>query len=372
MKKILILVFISISILFLTNKFSDRYLFNRTSYEIREDIPNKQKAWFMPLLNFDGRKYYDIAHDGYYDNVYNGNLKTFFPLYPFILKFIAMFFKINYLLSGVLVSWISLVVALIYLNRLLILEKKQDLFFRICLLILFFPTSFYFLANYTESLFLLEAICFFYFYKAKDYKKASWIAAFSSATRIIGLSFFLILLITKYKDILKTKKIPKILYIAPLGFILYAVYLWCYYANPFLMVVGQSDWGRSLTIFGPLMAFYDWIIKIANGPFYNSGNYLTYSVILLEFFTALITLLFLVFSYKKINWYYWLYILIGFLLPIFTGSLASIPRYIIVLFPMFIFSVQKINKYLFYFLMFLSVLLMIFFEALFLRGYWVA
>lgn len=368
MKKIFTLIFIFLIILFINNKISVNFLINKTSYEVREVISQKERTMFLPLLNFDGRNYFDLAQRGYLHKD-NGTLKAFFPIYPGLIYLAKLIFKIDLVFAGILISWMSSAIGFIYLKKLLIMDENDKVTDNTLLLLLFFPTSFYFFSYYTEGIFFLESVLFFYFFRKKQYTKASIVSFFAGATRLVGLIFPLILLIEYFK---KRKINIYQLLISSLGFVFYSLYLFIYFKSPLAMVMAQSNWGRHLNIFGPIVAFISWINKLLVNPAQGLAFY-TYSVILLEFVCGLFVVFYLFKSYKKENFYYWFYVLISFLLPTMTGSLASMPRYILVLFPIFLFLTKELKKnWQFYSLFFILLILLIYFEALFLRGYWVA
>ena len=71
---------------------------------------------------------------------------------------------------------------------------------------------------------------------------------------------------------------------------------------------------------------------------------------------------------------YVFFALAGFLSPTIQGSFSSVPRYVIVFFPSFIVLALLISKFprkARYAYLVVSLLLMFFEAALFLRGYWV-
>src|SRR3989338_6922893 len=121
--------------------------------------------WLSSLANFDGLHYIFIARDGYAQYE-----QAFFPLYPFLIKFLTPLFFNNQLLTGIIISNVSFLLGLwvlIKYLRLISINFNKSLF--ISVLILAFPTSFFFGAVYTEGLFFLLITSTLYFLKKTNY-----------------------------------------------------------------------------------------------------------------------------------------------------------------------------------------------------------
>jgi len=163
MKKILILFAIWVFLLHSLNLISYKLLFDRTSYELPIAANLSYRHIFIPWLNFDGLNYLQnlqIIQNGYNPN-YQTELRVFFPLYPLIVKIIS-FNVFNPILVGLGISLLAILGSLLSFRYLLKLDKiNQEQRTRILALLLLFPTSYYFLAFYTESIFLLLALLIF-------------------------------------------------------------------------------------------------------------------------------------------------------------------------------------------------------------------
>jgi len=88
---------------------------------------------------------------------------------------------------------------------------------------------------------------------------------------------------------------------------------------------------------------------------------------------AIFFLFLMVFSYKeKIRLSYLVFSVIAFLTPSLSGTFSSMPRYVLVLFPIFIYLGRIKNPLLKKIVYAIFVFLEIVCASLFLRGYWVA
>jgi Gpi18-like mannosyltransferase len=356
MKKIIILFLMWICLILLTNKLSARFIQDRTSYELPGGVETPFKFTITPFLNFDGRNYLDIARSGYFEK--NGhNLKVFFPLYPFLIKYLWLNGLFNLAYVGIAISVISGLISIFIFNKMF--------GFRATVLLLAFPTSFFFAAYYTESIFLLFILAFFLFLEKKSYFTASLFAALASGTRIQGIILALIL----FYEIIKNKEVAKkylwTVIIAPLGF---AYYLFRYGPS---IILGQGGWNRQVGLLGPVRALSDSLRHIIQGPLSSYDSIFVYPIIILEFLMFIFAIIIVFKMYKKIEMKYFIYSFASLLLILLGGSLASSPRYLLVIFPIFIY-LAKVLKGSYYFYLGISISMLIFLTSLFLRGYWVA
>lgn len=338
--------------------------------------------WFYALSNFDGEHYISIAQHGYKPLQY-----FFFPLYPFIIKGFIYFFNfqrifVNYVLISQVLSLIFLFLSLLMLNKLLVFKNKQNLFVYLVFLVLFFPTSFYFSATYTESLFLLLAISFFYFLEREKIIYASFAASFAGATRVVGIVLPIVLFIEIYliykKDFFMFKRILKNLVymlISFLGTLLYLVYL-KYKTNDFLEFIHNvSIYGdqRSNHLILLPQVFYRYLFKILPSLDYNYFPivYTTY----LEMLTAVMFGFLIYLVYKKYGFKYFLFSAGAYIIPSLSGSFSSFPRYVLVIFPVFMILSEYFSKLKKYQKVFFAVILVILFNLsllLFANGYWIS
>jgi hypothetical protein len=101
-----------------------------------------------------------------------------------------------------------------------------------------------------------------------------------------------------------------------------------------------------------------------------------YLTILIEFFVGLSSLALIIWGYlRKIRLSYLAFALLGYVLPTLTGSFSSLPRYVLVLFPLFIvlglFLSTRGRVFRFAFFILSGVLFAVE-TILFIRGYWVS
>ena len=152
-------------------------------------------------------------------------------------------------------------------------------------------------------------------------------------------------------------------------------YLLKNYNDPFAFYNLQTLVGeqRSLNLIYYLKSFLDISSKII--PNLEWSYFPVVFITLLETIVALLFLYLIVVGFKKIRWDYWVYITLGYLIPTLTGSFSSLPRYVVVLFPAFIFmalKLEKVNMYLRLGIYILLSIITIIAQMLFFRGYFVS
>jgi Gpi18-like mannosyltransferase len=339
------------------------------------------KPWFWGFANFDGEHYLSIARQGYRELRY-----FFFPLYPLLIKFLASPFDKSlavFVISGLLISHISFLFALLGLWKLVRMDFDKKVTNLTILLLFLFPTSFYFGSIYTESLFLALVVWSFYFARKGNFLLAGFLGGISTATRIVGLAlipalFFEIWLQKKKnpkKRINLTRAFVGVLLI-PLGLCLYMWFLQRQTGDPLAffhnlnVVFGEQ---RSAKLILLPQVFYRYFFKIL--PNLNFNYFPIVFTTFLELFSALFFLVLAVTSFWKLRLSYAVYFALGYLIPTLSGSFSSFPRYILVLFPGFII-------FAFYFAKLPKALRLIFFAlilislgvatSLFTRGFWVS
>lgn len=333
---------------------------------------NYQKHLILyPWANFDGEHFVSIAQSGYKSLEY-----AFFPLYPKIISVALPYFK-EQLFAAILLGQITS--SLFFLGAMIVFYKllRLDYFFieslGVIILLLVFPTSFFFSAVYSESLFLLLTLLSFYFGRKKNWLLAAVFGGAATLSRFWGVLIFPALLIEAWVLREQLKRVFWLLLI-PISLLGYMIYLQINFGDYLAfyhqqLVVGEQH--QSGVVLLP-QVFYRYL-KILFSLEKNSYKYFN---LLLEFLLGILFLFLPIYGYfKKIRLSYLFFALSGYLLPTIQGSFSSMPRYILVLFPSFIALYYLIEKIplLFKLLLILVLLVVLGGETmLFLRGYWVA
>jgi hypothetical protein len=334
-----------------------------------------QTPEILAWANFDGEHYLAIAINGY-----KGLEQAFFPIYPIMTAFFARPFYNSpelalypTVFSGLFISNLSFLAALYFLWKLVRLDYSHRVSWWTLIVLILFPTAFYFGALYSESTFLLLAVTSFYAARRGNWWLAALLGAIASATRIFGILLFPALILEAWQQRESFRKYFPLALI-PTGLLAYMYYQWKLVGDPLAFyrlqkIVGEQH-QSGLTLLPQV--YYRYVKMLATVTKQDP----IYQTIILEFVTGILFFFLPIYGFfKKVRWSYLFFALSGFLTPTIQGSLSSVPRYIIVFFPSFIVLALIIDKWpkwarVLYCL--ISCLLLILEAALFFRGYWVA
>jgi hypothetical protein len=205
--------------------------------------------------HWDGEHYARLAADGYLNPPTNVS-PAFFPLYPLLVRSAAALFggplSTEALgLWGVLLSLLFFPFGLFFVYKIAEEGWGEGVARATVLLLAFFPTSFFFNAAYTESLFLtLSAGSLWAARVRKDLLLACLLAGLAAATRNVGVFLLVPLAWVWLSDRERHGWQAVYLLLAPSGLVAYAAYLWWRFGDPLLFYTAQEQWSREPT--GPL------------------------------------------------------------------------------------------------------------------------
>jgi len=352
-------------------------------------LPNYNlPRWIYSWANFDGVHYLTIVSHGY---IGTGLIQAFFPVYPGLIWLDGLF-HINAIISGQIISLVSFFGVLLIWSKLFEKEFTKSISHISLGLLLFFPTSFFFAAVYTESLFLLLILSSFYFAKKKQWMYAIILAAVASGTKVIGIALLPALVIEYLyqRNLLQSQFIshPKKLlheinftdftklitiFLSAGGLLLYMIFLWIEFRDPLYFFHVQEEFGggrsESLILLPQVLVRY---IKIFVTVDWQNWKFFAYTQ---EFALSILALTTLIVGWiKKLRPSYLVFSSLAFLLPTLTGTFSSMPRYILVCFPMFLVIAKWLEdkpklRFAWYGI---SSILLILNTVLFIQGYWIA
>jgi Gpi18-like mannosyltransferase len=202
--------------------------------------------WLLnPWTTYDSQWYLEIAAIGYRETTAN-----FFPLYPLILKICGT--ELSRALLGVIVSNLAFICALYFLYRLTKIDFSEEIARSTVWVAAFFPTAAFFGAVYTESLFFLLLVLTFYAARQSNWVMAGVYGALAGATRNPAPVIFFSLLLQYYQHLkfnFKRIKFKTVLWltIVLLGFLLFNLYLYYSFHDPFLSLTSHKYYHRTFT-----------------------------------------------------------------------------------------------------------------------------
>jgi len=363
---------------------------------LQEKVNN---SFLWSRANFDGVHHVSIARSGY------GHLQqAFFPFYAWLINLVHRTLPfMDFISSGIFISSLAFLGCLFILKKLFTLTGEKEAVIKKSLLFLvIFPTSFYFLSVYTESLFLFLVLLSFFLAYKKKWLLSALVAGLAAHTRLVGIFMLPALFLEYYLDqskramktrlaaarkslckkmnfryltyIIRTRwphiKNGLFLLTSSWGLIAYMLFLKATMNDPFYFLHVQPEFGAQRTI-GKVIMFYQVVWRYIKMVLTVNPFTLVYFNV---WFELLITLLF---AYLLIlGWFkfklrpsWMLFSTLAFVLPSTTGTFSSMPRYVLVCFPCFlVLGKLKLPKPAYY----LSIGFFIIVSYLFFRGCWIA
>ena len=279
---------------------------------------------------FDAIHYLRIASSGYSST----DLSAYFPLYPFLVRAFGTLLGRNYLLASLMISNIAAIFAVLLFYMLVIDEfDDQELAKRSITYLVFFPTGFFLLAPYTESIALLVCILAF-----REAKHGRWltagIAGFAcSLARAQGVLICLILAAEAVRQYRQGKHPSPFfifaLFLPPVGLLSFMA--WRYFAGfPPISSVLFTYWQRvsSVPFASVLITLQRMIENTA-----ESIEYLDLTVVALMVILGFLVVFRLPLPYTI---YYWTTLLFNLSQVRIPQPISSQARYALLLFPAFI------------------------------------
>ena len=372
-----------------------------------------------PAARWDAAWYLVIARNGYHPDL--GALTSaraaFFPLYPLALHAVALS-GVAPVFAGVLVSLSAFALALYGIHRLTALELSRAPLMlgrpsaaevaRLAVLVTAFsPMAFFFSAVYSESLYLALSVGVFWCARQGRWPAVGVLAAFAGATRSAGVVLLLPALILYlygpredrtgdfalapvWRPRYRLRKDFLWLGLAPAGLALYMAYLALAGGDWLMPFHAQDVWSRHFA--GPYLGVWDGIkaafagaeqllsfqrhhiyfTSAGGSPFIDAGRNLMLLAFLLAAVPAVVGVL------RTLPIAYGVYVLAALAMPlsypVTPQPLMSLPRFLVVLFPLGIWLALWLSAHprARWPALAASALLEVFFVAQFATWHWVA
>ena len=282
-------------------------------------------GWYLSIIEkgyvVDTNKHPDYIIDEGIDLSAN---KAFFPLYPIIVKTITPLTG-DPLLTGVILSNIFLLIAAIYLFKLVKLDHSKKTATQTVFYLLIYPVTFILSGFFTESIFLLLTLSAFYHARKKEWTKACIAGLLSSMTRSLGILLIIPLTIEYLKTKKKTVRDSASLLLIPLGAILFFTYLYQITGDPLSFFNTQkAHWQTSIT--EPIS--YTVLIFMERSRQPDAWSRLAFVIFSFSALTYMIK--------ARFRASYIVFSLYAILLPVASKKLFSMPRFTLVAFPIYL------------------------------------
>jgi hypothetical protein len=343
-----------------------------------------------PAARWDAAWYEVIAHYGYRPDLgsFTAPRAAFFPLYPLGLRAFA-WVGVPLVLGGVLISLLALALALYGIHRLTTLElarsaresgrsllgggaagdggARADVARLAVMVTAFAPMAFYLSAVYSEALYLALSVGLFYAARRGRFAAVGVLGALAGATRSAGI-VLLVPALMLYLYGPREDRLPDFprarglapryrprkdllwLALVPLGLALYVAYLGLAGGDPLSPFHAQDVWGRHFA--GPYVGIWDGTRAAVEGarqllsgqqahlyhPITGDSAFINseHNLLLLAFLVAAVVATAGVL--RRLPFAYGAYVIAALALPlsypVTAQPLMSLPRFLVVLFPL--------------------------------------
>lgn len=316
--------------------------------------------------NMDGGHYLYIAHSGY--GLYE---QAFFPFYPLLIRAFS-FLPIAPAYIGIMISHVAFFFGiLLYYDLAQIVNKKNAIWAVIG--ILSFPTSFFFVSVYPTSVFFLFSVSAILSIEKRQWFIAGLAGLFGSFTRIFGI-FLVFPAAIEYMRSSTKIKLRDLLCIGliPMGLATYMMYLYFAFGDAFSFIHVLPAFGSQRSS-GQIILLPQVFWRYLKIFIRASPTTIAYGVAAFECITFIFFLYLLVRAFQfKLKVPYILYSAIVLVMPTLTGTLTSMPRYVLAAFPLFIVMGSVHNRRVKIALLVLMSAGLVVCTSLYLQGYFIA
>jgi hypothetical protein len=317
------------------------------AYIVQSNVSTISPGEYVKLIQRNDSGWYEIIARNWYPEItdkedlgyskgadFKQSEWAFFPLYPGLNRMLMLMTGLGFGVTGLVYSLLFASLAFTgFYWFCLIFSNDHGKSFYYTLLLMIFPFHFYFSMMYTEAVYFSFLILAFVSIHKKKYLLLPMLLIPLVLVRPNGIISLvpLYLYFLERENVLNEKKfhyrlllsrkiiLNSLLFLTgPAAFIVYGFYQEAMTGYFFAFSIAQAGWYREFML--PFMAFFrrgDWVTQ------FNS-------------FYTIIFILLAVFTWKKFPFSLNVLIWIGLLLPLFSGSVTSMPRFISVIFPFMI------------------------------------
>ena len=300
-----------------------------------------------PAARWDAVWFLDIADRGYVDDTH----AAFFPLYPFLARAVGLLFGSS-LVGGVVVSFAAGIVALALLHRLALLELGAGPARAAVVLLACFPAAFFLSAVYSESLFLALSLGAVYAARTGAWWWAGALGALAAGTRSAGVVLLVALGLLWWSHSQRRVRDLLPLALVPAGLAAYCLGLAAAGLDGMAPFDAQEQWFRQWA--GPFVGAWDGAVAAWDGarqllhgsrtPVYfeqAGGDPYVNAAHNLELFATLVAIVpMAIGALRRLPLAYGAYAVAALALPLSwpvePQPLMSLPRFALVLFPLFL------------------------------------
>ncbi len=321
------------------------------AFAINAVLPMAQREQFTvyPSTNlfwdtfarWDSGWYFGIARYGYQWVEGGRNDLAFFPVYPLLMRYVALAMgggRVRVYMAGILISWTAFVLAMVVLHRLARVELGDDSAARRAIVYAaVFPFAFFFGVVYTEALFLLFSVTAFYGFRTRRWWLGAAAGALATATRANGMFIVPALALVAWREVRGDRRAAMHASIAlactMLGVGAYSLFVYSVSGDPFEWAKSMDRWNWHPGSVGGWQPLVSVSVAILTRPY----EFLTSSpqalIDLLNGSAGIALIGATPLIWRRFGPAYPVLILVSLYVPLSSGALEGIGRYCAVLFP---------------------------------------
>jgi hypothetical protein len=326
-------------------------------------------ASHAPFLNlfvpWDSQWFLSIADSGYTSTPHF----AFYPLYPMLIKGIHQLIPfLHPILIGLLLSNGATIAAIYFLDT-FIPSNKLAARYTLATLVVLNPSSIFFSSVYSESLFLLTSVYFWYSLQRQQYARAGFALFAAGFTRSIGVILIIPLITTLIQRKCQIKQTLYLLFMYGVGNFLFPILSVIATHNSHIYLDAQAAFSRnppSLLQLATSLSGYFHFFSLPYHSFQQSQLDLLWCLVI----TCLILMMI---KYRE-RWDFIIYSGCTLIIPLLSGTTMSLIRMTAIAFPLYLFlsRIAASKPWLQYSVIALSTMMALGAGILYCHWYWVA
>ena len=302
------------------------------------DLHNLPARW-------DAGWYLGVALEGYRWDPEEANQQqniAFFPAYPMLMRYGALFLARQTVWVGVLISLVAFFFAARYLYRLARATLDDEAALASVAFLAAYPFAFFFSAPYTEALFLLASVAAFYHFERDELVKAALWGLLAGLTRPNGCLLSIPLAVLALRPMFAGRGSsidPRVLArriataaMPGIGMLIFSAFIYSLTGNPLQWAAQNAAWGRVYR--GLDHVVQDRVRYVNQYGFYDYAT--SRSLDLLQALAVLFVIGSIWPVYRRFGLHYALLLVVNLVTPLMMGGLLSMGRVTSVLFPTFL------------------------------------
>ncbi len=289
---------------------------------------------------WDASSYLRVADVGYRPEGTPGEdhfFVGFFPGFPLAIRLLH-YVTGDYLVAGLLVSYVASVGACWFLHKLVRLNHDHAAAWRAVILLLAFPTAYFLSAPYAEALFLCAVLAAVYAARTSRWPAAGLAGAVAGGTRVVGFALWPLLALEAFRRATGvTARVRNLAWcaLAGAGLGAFLIVNQVVYGTPFQFVeVQKQHWNQGLA--WPWRPVEDAWRALGSGSVDGDLHFIMWT----RLATVAVVLPLLILGVRRLPTGDVAYAWIAFLFVMSSVWLLSLPRYVLVLYPLFVLGAQ--------------------------------